>query len=380
MASQSQWKIFNPSGSPKIIVTRDLPGSGWHEILSAAGYRTEVWIERESLPRKQLVERMGTGCRAVIGQLTEKWDRELFRILHDAGGEAYCNLAVGFDNIDLNAATENMIAVGNTPGVLTEATAELAVALTVACSRRIVESDTFMRTGKFTGWLPDLFLGKRLWKSTLGVIGTGRIGSAYAKMMVRAFQMDLIYLSNRRNEALEAEITAFNDALLRSGSESVRIIFTESLEYLLRNSDVVSLHVPLTQETRGLITGEHLRMMKSDAALVNTSRGAVLIEADLADHCMKNQEFMAGLDVFENEPDINEVLKTLPNVTMAPHIGSATKWTRENMSRLAAFNIKGVIEGYPVWDKGSIDPFLTHEPPKAIPSILNMSVLSGNKT
>jgi hydroxypyruvate reductase 1 len=196
--------------------------------------------------------------------------------------------------------------------------------------------------------------------------------------MVRAFQMDLIYLGHKRNEALEDELEAFNDALVRSGNEPVRIIFTESLEELLSKSDIVSLHVPLTSKTRGLIRREHLRMMKPDAALINTSRGAVLIEADLADHCRQNPDFTAGLDVFENEPYINELLKTLPNVTMAPHIGSATRWTRENMSRIAALNIKGVIEGYPLWDKGGIDPFLGDDPPEAIPSILNISVLKGN--
>jgi glycerate dehydrogenase len=369
------WKISNPSGQKRILVTRSLPGEEWLKILSDAGYRTEVRVSVESLPTQYLIERIGNSCTAIIGQLTEKWDSRLFGILRDAGGMAYCNYAVGFDNVDLEAATRNHIAVGNTPGVLTEATAEMAFALTMSCSRRITEADKFSRAGRFKGWLPDLFLGKRLWRSTIGIIGAGRIGSTYGKMMVRAFQMDLIYFDHKKNENLEADLEAYNEYLIKTGSRPVKISFAQSAEEVLRNSDVVSLHVPLTGDTRHLISRSQLLKMKADAVLINTSRGAVINEADLADHCSTHPEFAAGLDVFEHEPAINDNLMKLPNVTLAPHIASATRWTRENMARLAALNVKGIIEGYPVWDKGSIDPFLGDDPPKAIPSILNKSVL-----
>jgi hydroxypyruvate reductase 1 len=375
MILTENWKVYNPSGEKRILVTRALPGHDWLNILSDAGYSIEVWVSEESLSRDGIADRIGNSCSAVIGQLTEKWDNEIFAVLIAAGGVAYCNYAVGYDNVDLDAATRNHIAVGNTPGVLTEATAEMAVALTMACCRRINEADEFTRTGKFKGWLPDLLLGKRLWRSTLGIIGAGRIGSSYTRMMVRAFQMNLVYFDHKKNDNLESDLEAYNEYLVKTGNDRVQITFAHSAEDVLRDADVVSLHVPLTSDTRHMISKPQLLKMKQDAILVNTSRGAVINEADLAEHCKTHPDFTAGLDVFEHEPVINDVLKELHNVTMAPHIASATRWTRENMAKLAALNIKGVIEGYPLWDKGSIDPFLGDAPPKAIPSILNKSVM-----
>jgi hydroxypyruvate reductase 1 len=375
MKTGDNWKIYYPSGKKRILVTRSLPGDEWIKILTDAGYRTEVWVAGKNLTMEKIAESIGKNCTAVIGQLTEKWDGRMFRILRGAGGVAFSNYAVGYDNVDLDAATANHIAAGNTPGVLTETTAEMAFALTMACSRRINEADEYIRAGRFKGWLPDLFLGKRLWRSTLGIIGTGRIGSSYTKMMVRAFQMHLIYFDHKKNENLEADLDAYNEYLIKTGNMPVKISFAQSAEEVLRNADVVSLHVPLTGETRHLISGPQLLKMKPDAVIINTSRGAVINEADLAEHCNAYPEFTAGLDVFEFEPEVNENLKRLPNVTLAPHIASATRWTRENMAKLSALNIKGVIEGYPVWDKESIDPFLGDDPPRAIPSILNKSVL-----
>jgi glycerate dehydrogenase len=343
--------------------------------LSEAGFRIEVWTAYDSISREGIIEGIGRNCTAVIGQLTEKWDSGIFDILSEAGGAAYCNFAVGYDNVDVDAATRNSVAVGNTPGVLTEATAEMAVALTMACARRIREADEFTRSGKFKGWLPDLFLGRRLWGVTLGIIGSGRIGSAYALMMVRAFQMNLVYYDHKRNENLENELDAYSKYLHESGRNKINVRFCNSINQVLAEADIVSLHVPLTSDTRHLISGPRLLDMKSDAVLINTSRGAVINEAELAEHCKTHPEFTAGLDVFELEPVVHELLKSLPNVTLAPHIASATRWTRENMAKLAALNIKGVIEGYPPWGTGSIDPFLGDNPPKAIPSILNKSVL-----
>jgi glycerate dehydrogenase len=377
MDQEEGWKIYNPSGAKRILVTRSLPGKEWMGILSKAGYRVEVWTAKDNLPREGIISGLGKGCTAVIGQLTEKWDSEMFSVLGRTGGVAYCNFAVGYDNLDVEAATVNHIAVGNTPGVLTEATAEMAVALSMSCARSIREADVFTRSGQFKGWLPDLFLGKRLWGSTLGVIGSGRIGSSYALMMVRAFQMNLLYYDHGRNDNLERELDIFNEYLISTGRKKIDFRFCGSVNQVLGDADIVSLHVPLTTDTRHLISKAQLQMMKPDAILINTSRGAVINEAELSEHCKSHPDFSAGLDVFEMEPLIDDLLMKLPNVTIAPHIASATRWTRENMAKLAALNIKGVIEKYPLWEGGSIDPFLGDNPPKAIPSILNRSVLKA---
>lgn len=375
-SSEENWKIYNPSGKHRILVTKELPGNEWLNILKDAGYRVEVCTSKDILDKEQIVGRIGNNCQAVIGQLTEKWSPELFSALKNAGGLAYSNYAVGYDNVEVQGATENNIPVGNTPGVLTETTAEMAVALTMACARRIVEADDFTRKGLFKGWLPDMFLGRRLWRGKVGIIGAGRIGSAYAMMMVKAFQMDLIYYSNKKNDSLENDIQAYNEYVEKTGSLQVSVSYVTSAEDVLKEADIVALHVPLTDKTRHLISKKELQSMKSDAILINTSRGPVIDEEALAEHCKSHPHFTAGLDVFEKEPVIYEEIKQLPNITIAPHIASATRWTRENMAKLAALNIKGVLEGYPLWDQGNIEPFFESDPPQAIPSIINRSVLA----
>lgn len=222
-----------------------------------------------------------------------------------------------------------------------------------------------------------MFLGKRLWRSTVGIIGAGRIGSAYALMMIKAFQMNLIYFDNKRNIELEKEIEAYNEYLEKTCCLPVTVSNVHSVDEVLKEADVVSLHIPLTKETRHLISKKQLLTMKTDAVLINSSRGPIIDEAVLAEHCKTHPDFTAGLDVFEQEPVVHEALKELPNVTITPHIASATLWARENMAKLAALNIKGVIEDYPVWDQGQIEPFLKSVPPKAIPNIINKSVLTA---
>jgi hydroxypyruvate reductase 1 len=374
MTGSEDWKIHNPFGKQRVLVTKELPGIEWLNILKDAGYRIEVCASKDILSKEELIEKIGDNCQAVIGQLTEKWNGELFAALKKAGGIAYSNYAVGYDNVDVPAATQNNIPVGNTPGVLTETTAEMAVALTMACARRIVEADDFTRKGLFKGWLPDMFLGKRLWRGKVGIVGAGRIGSAYAMMMIKAFQMDLIYYSNKKNETLENDIQAYNEYLEKTGSLPVSVKHAPALDDVLKEADIVALHVPLTDKTRHLISIKELQSMKPDAILINTSRGPVIDEVSLAEHCKSHPDFTAGLDVFEKEPIIYEEIKQLPNITIAPHIASATRWTRENMAKLAALNIKGVIEGYSVWD-GQIESFFKSDSPKAIPSIINPSVL-----
>jgi len=368
---EKEWKIYNPDGKKRVVVTKELPGNTWLEVLKNSDCRVEVCQSGEIVDNKKILSAIGDKCNGVIGQLTENWNEELFRALKNAGGVVYSNYAVGYDNVNVDAASKQGIAVGNTPGVLTETTAEMAVALTYAVARRVVEADDFMRHGKYGGWLPDLFLGNRLWRQTVGVIGAGRIGSAYARMMVQGEHMDLVYYDIYQNRQLEKDIKAFARFLESHGEEPVKIIRAESIEDVLRAADVLSLHPVLNDKTYHLITSKELAMMKENAILINVSRGAVIDEADLVEHCQNNPDFRAGLDVFEDEPEMQPGLPDLENATIVPHIASATRWTREGMAVLAASNIAGILNEYPAWESEDISPFLGENRPKAAPSIIN---------
>ncbi|MGZ5384055.1 MAG: NAD(P)-dependent oxidoreductase, partial [Acidimicrobiia bacterium] len=269
------------------------------------------------------------------------------------------------------AATANGIAVGNTPGVLTETTAEMAVALTFAAGRRVTEADRFMRGGHYQGWLPTMFLGQRLVGKTVGVIGAGRIGSAYARMMVEGHKMHLVYYDVYPNEALEQYVADYSAFLVEHGEAPLTCRRQDSVLDVLRQADVVSLHTVLDDATHHLIDAEALAAMKPDAVLVNSSRGPVIDETALVEHCRANPEFRVGLDVFEDEPAMKPGLADLDNVVVVPHIASATVWTREGMSSLAAANVAAILSGYPVWGSDDITPFLSGEVPKAAPSIVN---------
>jgi hydroxypyruvate reductase 1 len=283
----------------------------------------------------------------------------------------YCNYAVGFNNVDTVAATVYGIAVGNTPGVLTETTAEMAVALTFAAARRVIEGDRFVREGRFTGWLPTLFLGQLLNHKTLGVIGTGRIGEAYARMMVGGFCMNLVYYDLHENKSLENFVASFSMLQREMGNPGISVKRAETIDELLAASDVISLHTTLNESTYHLINAERLSLMKDSAILINVSRGNVVDEKMLVLHCSTHPEFRVGLDVYENEPVLSTGLSELPNVVLAPHLGSATMWTRTNMAMLSAHNIAAILNGYPVWNQQDISPFLADLAPKAAPSIVN---------
>jgi len=318
---------------------------------------------------------IGTRCQGVIGQLTESWDDELIGALKNAGGRVYSNYAVGYNNVDVDVATRRQIPVGNTPGVLTEATAEMAVALTFAAARRIGEGERFTRAGKFDGWQPDLFLGELLWRKTLGIVGAGRIGCAFANMMVRGHNMNLIYFSRHKNPSLEAEITAYGKFLQKQGRQPVTCRQVHTIEVLLESADCVSLHTTLNESTHHLIDARRLARMRPNAILINTSRGPVIDEDALVSHCRNHPDFRAGLDVFEDEPRIKPGLMQLDNVVMAPHLGSATGFSRQGMAILAAANVAAMLSGHPVWNRPDIKPFLTRHPPEAAPSILNADAL-----
>ncbi len=370
-----EMRTVNAAGRKRVLVTKNLPGQRWVDILTAADCQVDIMTSSDVLSVNHIKKALGTTCDGAIGQLTEDWGDELFTALKDAGGTAYSNYAVGFNNIDVAAATRHKIPVGNTPGVLTETTAEMAVALTFAAARRTGEAERFMRAGKYKGWLPDLFTGHLLWRKTVGIVGAGRIGEAYARMMVEGHKMNVIYCDLHANQPLETFIADYSRFLESQGQSGVTCKRAENIEGLLWEADCTSIHTILDDSTHHLFNADRLATMKTDAILINTSRGPVIDESALVDHCRANPDFRAGLDVFEDEPAMKPGLADLDNVVVVPHIASATRWTREGMATLAACNVAGIFSGYPLWQQSDISPFLENEPPRAIPSVVNAEAL-----
>jgi hydroxypyruvate reductase 1 len=372
-------EVHNESGSKRVIVTKNLPGERWLQILTAAGCRVEVSQHPDVILSNETIKTLiGSKCDGVIGQLTEDWGSELFGALKAAGGTAYSNYAVGYNNVKVEEATKRGIPVGNTPGVLTETTAELAAALTLAAARRVVEADTFMRNGHYEGWLPTLYVGQLLQNKTVGIIGAGRIGAAYARMFVEGHKMNLLYYDPYPNTKLEEYIRNYGELLRHHGEPPVAVRRCDTVEEVLRESDLVSLHCNLDKNTHHLINKERLEMMKPQAVLVNAARGPVIDEAALVAHLKTNPEFRCGLDVFEDEPAMKPGLADCPNAVIVPHIASASMWTRSGMATLAAANVAATLSGYPVWNKQDILPFI-EQPiealPQAAPSIVNAKEL-----
>jgi glyoxylate reductase len=313
--------------APDVFVTRPLPSPGPQPLLDAG--LTVVGYERdESPPRDHLLEAVG-GCRAVLPLLTERIDAELL----DAAGpqlRVVANLAVGYDNIDLAAAAERGVVITNTPGVLTEATADLAWALLLAAARRVGEAERMVRRGDWSGWSPTQLVGAAVHGGTLGIVGMGAIGTAVARRG-RGFGMQILYTNRKRRPDAEAEV----------GATFV------PLDELLARSDVVSLNAPATADTFHLVDAVALERMKPTAILVNTARGSLVDEVALADALRAGTVGAAGLDVFEAEPTITPALLELDNVVLLPHLGSATTETRAAMVELACANIVAVLAGQP---------------------------------
>ncbi|MEK7120001.1 MAG: D-glycerate dehydrogenase, partial [Patescibacteria group bacterium] len=266
-----------------------------------------------------------------LSLLTDKIDGE---VMDASGGQLkiIANYAVGYDNLNLEDAKKRNIILTNTPEVLSETVAEHTFALLLAIAHRIVESDQYFRDGKYTGWAPLLLLGQDVSHKTLGVVGLGRIGSLVAKHAHKGFEMKVLYYDIKRNEDFEKEFNAQ---------------FRENVEDILKESDFVSLHVPLLPSTKHLMNEERLKMMKKSAYLINTSRGPVIDENALVKALKEGWIRGAALDVYENEPKSALGLTDLPNAILTPHTASATEETRSQMSILAAKNIIAVLGGKP---------------------------------
>lgn len=306
----------------KVLVTREVPGA-WLRGLEDF----DVTVLHERPPERDELLEAVSGASGVLSTATEKMDAEVM----DAAGETLrviANMAVGYDNVDVAAATERGVVVTNTPGVLDETTADVAFMLLLAAARRLGEGERLLRAGKWEWWGPKQLMGPDVWGKKLGIIGFGRIGQSVASR-AKGFQMDVLYHNRSRNEEAERELGA-------------RYL---DLEELLETADFVSVHTPLTDETNHLIGATELQRMKSEAVLVNTSRGPVVDEAALAEALAHGRIFAAGLDVYEDEPEVHPGLLKLENVVLAPHIGSASVETRERMAVLAAENLAAVLRG-----------------------------------
>ncbi len=315
----------DPAERRPVLVTRRLPDPAMERLAERCDLT--LYQGEGAIPREQLLEEVA-GKAGAVTLLTEKVDDEFL----DAAGPQLAivaNYAVGFDNIDVAACTRRGVLASNTPDVLTETTADTAWALIMAAARRVPEGDRLLRTGTPWIWGPMMMLGQDLHGKTLGVIGFGRIGQAVARRGT-GFGMRIVYHDVRRlPEEVERETAA-------------RYL---DLDDLLREADVISVHVNLTPETHHLIDAARLKAMKPTAVIVNTSRGPVIDEAALADALGSGEIFAAGLDVFEREPEVHPKLLELDNAVVIPHLGSATVETRIAMGMLAAENLIAALEG-----------------------------------
>lgn len=310
---------------PQIFVTRQIPQEGL-EILKDY-CQVEVSEYDGVIPRSLLLKRV-KDTDGLLVLLTDKIDKE---VISAAGKRlrVISNYAVGYNNIDIGEATKKGIMVTNTPGVLTETTADLAWALLMSIARRIVEGDKFVRAGKFRGWEPMLLLGTDIYEATLGLIGFGRIGQAMARR-AKGFNLKVLYYDkNPVSPIIEKEL-----GVSRAGFDEI-----------LRKSDFISIHVPLNEETFHLIGQKELSIMKKESYLINTARGPIVDEKALVKALKDGVIRGAALDVFENEPEIEQELMSLDNIVMVPHIGSASYQTRTKMAIIAAKNILSALKG-----------------------------------
>ena len=314
---------------PRVLVTRLIPEVGLRRIVQEC--QAEVWEEPLPPPRDVLLKKIA-GCDGVLSLLTERIDAELM----DAAGpqlKVVSNFAVGFNNVDVAEATRRGIRVGNTPGVLTEATADMAFALLISASRRIVEAQDYIREGNWKTWEPLGHIGQDLVGKTLGIVGRGLIGHALARRCHGGWNMRILYVDKFRNEVAEQDFDA------------------QQVEWntLLSESDFVSVHVDLNSETEGMFDRDAFAQMRPTAVFVNSARGPIHNQQDLYDALVQGEIFAAGLDVTNPEPlDLEDPLLKLSNCVIAPHIASGTVSSRNGMAEIAADNLLAGVRGDPL--------------------------------
>ncbi len=327
---------------PRVFVTREIPERGLQIIKDR--FDTEIWSEYAPPPKHVIIEK-AANVDAFASLLSDKIDAEVLDAALNL--KIVAQLAVGYDNIDVKEATKRGIYVTNTPGVLTETTADFAWALLMAAARRVTEADSYVRSGKWkVGWHPSMLLGRDVHGATIGIVGAGRIGAAVARR-AKGFNMKILFYDVVSRPELE-----------QLGAESV------DLETLLKESDFVSVHVPLLKATHHLMNEERLNLMKKTAYLINNSRGPVVDEKALYNALKKGRIAGAGIDVFEQEPTAaDNPLLTLDNVVVAPHISSASHETRSKMAKMVSDNLVAFFEG--------------RRPPNLVnPEVLKMKPLS----
>ena len=314
---------------PRVFIARTIPVVGLNRMTAECD--ADLWTDPLPPPRDVLLQRIA-GCEGVVTMLTENIDTEFM----DAAGprlRVISNYAVGFNNIDVPEATRRGIRVGNTPGVLTEATADMTITLMLAAARRLVEANDFVLSGKWKTWDPMGHVGLDLQDRTLGIVGMGRIGAAVAKRAHGGWSMRVVYHDRYRNEVVEQDL----------GARQV------DFDALLAESDFVSVHVDLNRSTRGMFNADVFRRMKKTAVFVNTARGPLHNQKDLYEALTNGEIFAAGLDVTDPEPiSMDDPLLTLPNCLVLPHIASATVASRDGMAEIAADNLLRGLRGEPL--------------------------------
>jgi glyoxylate reductase len=314
----------------KVYITRKIPQKAI-DYLKEKNLSVSYYKKDQPIPRKVLLKNV-KNVDAVLSLLTERIDPVVIDAMNKC--KIIANYAVGYDNIDVKYANSKNIIVTNTPGVLTESTADLTMALVLACARRLPEAEKFLRERKYTHWKPGLLLGVELKDKVFGILGAGRIGTAVA-LRAQAFGCRIIYFSRSKNKALEKKTDAKK----------------VSLNILLKKSDFVSVHLPSNKSTFHLLDNEKLTLMKLSSILINTARGEIIDEKELIKILKRKKILAAGLDVFENELNINSDLLKLENVILLPHIGSATEKARTDMAMIAVKNVVAVLS-----DKKPITP------------------------
>lgn len=310
----------------KIFITRKIPEVGV-ALLKKKGYDVKIFKGNYTIPTQELLKSVKS-VNAICSLLTDKIDA---RVMDAAGPQLkiIANYAVGFDNIDLEEAKKRKIFVTNTPGVLTEAVAEHTISLMFAVAKHITEADRFVRSKKYKGWDPNLFIGQDLWNKTIGIVGLGRIGRWVAEVAFEGLSMKVLYYDVARDEEFEMK----TDAEFKSLNE------------LLKKADIVTIHVPLIPSTHHLIGEKEFKLMKKTAIFINTSRGPVVDENAMVKALKNEWIYGAGVDVYEHEPKMAPGLTKLDNVVLTPHTASATELARNKMAELAANNIIAALEG-----------------------------------